>query len=100
MDVTKPLDQMPLYVKSNSLLPLAEPVTHIGTNTVFKLHVRVYGDSPRNFTLYEDDGVSFDFEKGAQSRLVLSWASGNGSAVRTGSFALPRYEILDWQAIR
>jgi alpha-D-xyloside xylohydrolase len=99
IDISKGLDQMPLYVKSDCLLPLAEPVNHVDSGTTFKVHVRVYGSHPTPFTLYEDDGETFDFEKGAQSRVVLTWDGVKGATQRSGSFTPVRNEIVSWETI-
>jgi len=97
IEVAKSLDEMPLYVRSNTLLPLAAPLSHVAANAVFDLTVRVYGDHPSDFTLYEDDGETYDFEKGAQTRLTLSWANGSGSTKREGAFKPIRYRIDRWE---
>ena len=93
--------EMPLFVKENSLLPLAEPVQQVGRDTVFDITVKAFGQSPAPFTLYEDDGTSFDFESGAANRLVLSWTPAEGGkSERTRTFAGRRYEIRHWEAVR
>jgi alpha-D-xyloside xylohydrolase len=97
--VEKPLGELPLYVKNQSLLPLAEPVSHIGSETTFSLHIRVYGDQPANATLIEDDGESLDFLKGSQTRVQLSWRGGAGSATRSGAFKKARYVLKSWDPI-
>jgi alpha-D-xyloside xylohydrolase len=97
LTVSKPLDQIPVYVKDNSLLPLATPVERIVSDTRFDVTVSVFGEKPANFTLYEDDGVSYDFEKGAQNQIVLSW-NGQGSQAVTGGYKGPsRYRIVGWK---
>jgi len=98
IEVKKPLDEIPLYVKENSLLPLARPVDHVRADTCFELEVAVFGDKPAAFTLYEDDGLTYDFERGAQNRLVLSWNASAGSEQRTGSYkGASRYRISSWK---
>ncbi len=99
VDIAKSLDQMPLYVKADCLLPLAEPVGHIDKSTVFKLKIRVYGKKPANFALYEDDGETFDFERGAQDRLTLSWSETGGHMLRAGHLGLKRYDIVGWDVV-
>ena len=90
--------QMPLFVKENSLLPLAEPRQHVARDTVFKITVKAYGKAPAPFTLIEDDGETYDFEKGAFNRVVLKWqAEGGGKVERTGPFAGRRYDIVAWE---
>ncbi|MCX6926293.1 MAG: DUF5110 domain-containing protein [Verrucomicrobia bacterium] len=90
---------MPIFVKENSLLPLAEPVEHVNRDTVFKITVKAFGKSPAPFTLIEDDGETYDFEKGAFNRVVLKWqADGGGKVERVGPFAGRRYDIVAWES--
>jgi alpha-D-xyloside xylohydrolase len=44
--VTGSPGEMPLFVRENSLLPLAEPVQQVGRDTVFKITVKAFGQSP------------------------------------------------------
>jgi len=90
--------EMPLFVKENSLLPIAEPVQHVDRDTVFKITVKAFGDHPEPFTLIEDDGESYGFEKGKFNRVVLQWHSqGGGKVERIGPFPGRRYEITSWE---
>ncbi|MCE5269020.1 MAG: DUF5110 domain-containing protein [Planctomycetaceae bacterium] len=99
IEVTKPLDEIPVFVRGNTLLPLAEPVEFVSAQTQFRVTVGVFGAKPRKFVLFDDDGVSLDFEKGVQSRLELSWADGRGTMSTTGGYRGPsRYKIVGWKA--
>ncbi len=92
--------EMPLFVRENSLLPLAEPVQQIDGATVFEITVKAFGQSPAPFTLFEDDGTSFDFETGAANRVLLTWSPGQGGRVeRTGTFSGRRYKIVRWESV-
>lgn len=92
--------QMPLFAKENSLLPVAQPVQQIETNTVFAITVNAFGDQPKPFTLYADDGTTFDFESGAINRVILSWSRSNGGQVnRSGNFSRKRYDIVRWETV-
>ncbi len=92
--------EMPLFVRENSLLPLAEPVQQIDGATVFEITVKVFGERPTPFTLFEDDGTTFDFESGAASRVVLTCdQAAGGKAERTGAFTGRRYKIVRWEAV-
>lgn len=98
IEVSKPLDQIPVYIKDNSLLPLAKPVEHVAEDTCFELAVRVYGANPAPFALYEDDGVTLDFEKGIQNRIELKWNGTEGSVSKTGGYkGMDRYKVLNWE---
>lgn len=92
--------ETPLFIKENSLLPVAEPVQQIGRDTVFRITVKAFGEKPSPFTLFEDDGTTFDFETGAANRVVLSWnRTEGGKAERTGAFPGRRYEIAQWESM-
>ena len=100
IEVSKPWEQIPLYVKDNALLPLALPVEHVAPDTQFELTVNVFGGKPSTFTLFEDDGTSCDFEHGPQNRIVLRWNGKDGSTESTGGYAGPsRYRIAAWKVV-
>ena len=99
VDINKSLEELPLYVKGDSIVPVAEPVNHVGKDTRFKIHARVYGNHPEEFCLFEDDGETYDFEQGAQTTAVLSWDGAKGAVKRTGGYTKPRYEIHDWTVV-
>jgi alpha-D-xyloside xylohydrolase len=60
--------RMPLFVKDGAVIPLlARPVERTRDAYGCPLEVRHYGQAAGSFELYEDDGISFDYEKGAYS---------------------------------
>lgn len=65
------LDQIPIYVKDNTLLPLAKPVQHIEPDTIFELTLHTFGDEPRDAVLFEDDGVSYADENNASQFVAV-----------------------------
>ena len=97
-EIEKGLDQIPVFVKDGSLVPLAAPVESVGPDTCFEVTVHVFGERCRDFVLYEDDGVSYDYERGAQNRVQLSWTPARGGRVRSsGAYKGTRYRIVDWK---
>ncbi len=64
--VSPGLDQIPLYVKDGAIIPmLAEERTRMPAGEEkLELEIRHYGQKPGNFLLYDDDGVSFNYERG------------------------------------
>ncbi|MBN1396149.1 MAG: glycoside hydrolase family 31 protein [Pirellulales bacterium] len=98
IEVSKPVDQIPVFVKGGTLLPLAKPVEYVSLDTCFDIEVRVFGSAPKSFVLYEDDGTTFDFEKGRQNLWELSWDGKSGSVRKTSRFDGPtRYKIVGWK---
>lgn len=56
-----PLDEIALFVREGTLLALAEPLPHVGRDTVFRLHAAAYGPGEVSAQLPDDDGVSNDY---------------------------------------
>ncbi len=101
IEISKPLDQIPVFVKANSLVPMAKPVEFIDHGTCFEVSVRVFGETPLDFILWEDDGDSWDYEKGIQNRLTLKWsAEKGGQVVKTGVYSVKRFEFANWMSIK
>ena len=94
-----PLDRFPLFVRGGAVLPLARPTLHTVDPAGLELTARVYGDGSLACTLYGDDGVSLDHERGRYNRLTLSWdaASQQGRAERKGDYQGTCYTVSTWE---
>jgi alpha-glucosidase (family GH31 glycosyl hydrolase) len=56
---------IPLFVREGGIIPMVPPALHSPRqNEVVALTVRHYGTQPNSWKLYEDDGITFNFEKG------------------------------------
>ena len=63
--VEAPLDQIPLFVRGGSIVPMQEETQFVEENNNFKLYLHIYPDEGtfvRSF--YEDDGKSLEYLKG------------------------------------
>ena len=70
--VSAPIDQIPLFVRAGSILPLGTVVE--STNEVQKIaKVRVYAGADGAFDLYRDDGTTYAYERGAFEVSHLRW---------------------------
>ncbi|MDR2763825.1 MAG: DUF5110 domain-containing protein [Tannerella sp.] len=88
--------EIPLFVKEGAILPLADPVEYITSETVLDITCRVYGNPEKSFFLFEDDGETFDFEKGAFNRIELSWDKNKGKVTGQGKNKKQRYKVSKW----
>lgn len=61
--LTPGLGELPILVKENSVIPLADPMEHVSGETRYHLTLRIFGDSPKPARLFADDGWSFGFER-------------------------------------
>lgn len=70
--VTPGLEHIPLFVKDGGIIPMIESRNRMPKpGEVLSLEVRHYGTAPGSTMLYDDDGTTFDYEKGAFSRATL-----------------------------
>jgi len=68
IEVTPPLSQIPVFVKDGGLVPMiGERQWAPGPDETLDLEVRHYGQAPGSMLLYDDDGETFDYEKGERS---------------------------------
>jgi alpha-D-xyloside xylohydrolase len=95
--VSAPLEQIPIFVKSGTLLPLAQPTLHTADPASYRLTAQVYGAGSVSALVYEDEGSA----PASLKEVRLSWdASGkSGSVHRDGPSSTPQYEVIDWKTI-
>lgn len=99
-EVAMSLDKLPLFVKGGTILPLADPVQYVDENTKFNLVCRVYGQPTGVFSLFEDDGISYDFEREKRYNWVyLQVKDKKGKSTREGTYKKQRYHIKEWKFI-
>jgi alpha-D-xyloside xylohydrolase len=69
--------RLPLLVREGAVIPmLKEPVANTGLAYGRALEVRHYGNSPGSMELFEDDGTTFDYERGRYRLRRLSVEAG------------------------
>jgi alpha-D-xyloside xylohydrolase len=91
------LGKIPVFIKEGSIIPLAAPIENVKDDTVFDITVKAYGDNPRDTYLFEDDGISFNYEEGLYNWIRLSVkADGEGEMLRSGKYQGARYQLIDW----
>ncbi len=73
LDVTATLDQIPLYVRAGTILPLGPVIQNTGELPGGTLEVQVYPGADTAFTLVEDDGETTDYLRGQVRRTTFRW---------------------------
>ncbi len=62
------LDRIPVFVKDGAVIPFMEAMLHAPkAGQKVNLEIRHYGKADGAYRLYDDDGETFDYEKGAYS---------------------------------
>jgi alpha-D-xyloside xylohydrolase len=90
--------QLPLFVKEGTILPIADPVEYLTADTKFNLTCYVFGNAA-NARLFEDDGITYNFENGSCNWVALNAANGKGHIKRVGGYKKLRYVVRDWKFI-
>lgn len=68
-----PLTEAPFFVKAGSILPLGPDVQYAAEKPWDSLEIRVYAGANGEFTLYEDEGDNYNYEKGAYTEIPMKW---------------------------
>jgi alpha-D-xyloside xylohydrolase len=71
--VDAPLSQIPLFVKAGSIVPMG-PNIQYAMQSVDPLEIRIYKGKDASFTLYEDEGDTYNYESGQYSQISFSWS--------------------------
>ena len=83
------LDMIPIYIKAGSIIPLANVKQYTSEYPDNELEIRVYAGGDGKFTLYDDDGESYDYEKGIYSTIPFEWIDNSQTLIigkRHGSY--------------
>jgi alpha-D-xyloside xylohydrolase len=84
-----PFDSLPLYVRAGSIIPFGPELQYTQEKPTDPITLYVYAGADGSFALYEDDGLTYEYEQGASSRIPLSWNDASRTltiGARNGSF--------------
>ena len=68
-----PIDIMPVFIKAGTILPFGPEVQYSSEKPWDELEIRVYPGADGKFTLYEDEGDNYNYEKGKFSEIQFVW---------------------------
>jgi len=73
MIVECPVHRLPVYIKAGAIIPMEKAMAHTGEKSD-TLDLHIYRDvNNTSFTLYQDDGISFDYQKGVFATRVIEY---------------------------
>jgi alpha-D-xyloside xylohydrolase len=84
-----PLDRIPLYVRSGSILPLGPPEQYAGEKVNGPIELRIYTGANGSFTLYQDEGDNYNYEKGQRAIIPITWSDSDNTltlGARNGTY--------------
>ena len=70
---TTTIDRTAMFVKAGTILPLAPVMQYAQQSQWDNLDIIVYPGSNALFTLYEDEGDNYNYERGVYSTITMKW---------------------------
>ncbi|HWK07251.1 MAG TPA: TIM-barrel domain-containing protein [Puia sp.] len=84
-----PYERMPVFVKEGSILPFGPALQYTSEKQADTITLFVYTGRDARFTLYEDEGTNYNYEKGAYANIPFVYDELTGTLTigrREGSF--------------
>jgi alpha-glucosidase (family GH31 glycosyl hydrolase) len=90
-----PIDKAPILVKAGAIIPMAPDNQLYVDQKKSPLTIRVYPKGTSAFTLYEDDGVSYDYRKGVYALTTFRCSESDSGIVITKSVPKGLYKVSE-----
>jgi alpha-D-xyloside xylohydrolase len=75
--VDAPYDRMPLYVRAGSIVPMGPEIQWSDEKPADVIDLYIYQGADGSFTLYEDENVNYNYEKGLYSMIEFDYDDDN-----------------------
>lgn len=100
IEVAAPIDQVPLFVRAGSIVPMGVQVPSTATKQPLEA-IRVYPGRDASFTLYDDDGTTNAYKKAGGGRsATLRWDDAAGRLTASGKLPTDQNPATLVQVIR
>jgi alpha-D-xyloside xylohydrolase len=73
VEASAPVERIPLFAKAGTILPLGPVMEWHDQKPCDPLELRIYPGTDGSFTLYEDEGDGYGYEKGARATITVTW---------------------------
>jgi alpha-D-xyloside xylohydrolase len=89
VEAAAPVQTLPLFIRPGSIIPLGPFVQYSSEKPADPIELRIYRGADSKFTLYEDEGDNYKYEKGKYATIPISWNEAKHTleiGKRTGAF--------------
>ena len=89
LQVDAPYSRMPLYVPEGAIIPFGPEIQYSDEKQPENITLYVYGGKNASFTLYEDESVNYNYEKGKFATIPFTYNEASKTltiGAREGSF--------------
>jgi alpha-D-xyloside xylohydrolase len=73
VEASAPVETLPLFIRAGSIIPLGPPIEAAMEKPADPIELRVYPGKDGRFTLYEDEGDNYNYEKGIYATIQFQW---------------------------
>ena len=73
LTVEAPYSRMPLYVRAGAIIPFGPAMQWSDEKPADDILLAVYAGKDASFTLYEDENVNYNYEKGFFANIPITW---------------------------
>ncbi len=90
LNIEAPYEKIPLYIRAGSIIPYGPDVQYTSEKPAENITLFVYGGQSGSFTLYEDEGENYNYEKGKYATIPFSYDDSSKSLTlgdRKGEFS-------------
>jgi alpha-D-xyloside xylohydrolase len=87
--VAAPYERIPLFVRAGSIVPFGPDIQWSDEKQADNITLYVYGGANGKFTLYEDEGTNYNYEKGQYATIDFSYDDATSTLTigkRSGQF--------------
>jgi alpha-D-xyloside xylohydrolase len=99
-----PLARMPVFVRAGSIVPTGPQIQYTAENPQGPMTLLVFTGADGRFELYEDDGVSYGYERGEFARIPVRYDDAAGKltiGARAGRYpGMPERRVIRVRWIR
>jgi alpha-D-xyloside xylohydrolase len=78
VQVEAPIGRMPLHVRAGSIIPMGPAVQYSAQQRDTPIELRIYPGKDGAFTLYEDAGEGWGYERGEHALIGMRWDQRSG----------------------
>ena len=73
VNAAAPLERIPLFIRGGAILPMGPEEEFSNEKPADPIELRIYRGADGDFTIYEDENDTYDYEKGTYAVIPLHW---------------------------
>lgn len=71
--ITTTYERIPLFVQEGSIIPFGKDIQHTKQSQADNIQLKVYAGKDGEFTIYEDEGINYNYEKGQFAKIRINY---------------------------